>query len=114
MELMHIEVCPLCLSLLMQQLSIKHLISFSLSKMLLYFFVYFLIYWVLHLNIALSLLRHFLILLNHFLIWSLGLSYLLSRPSVLVMLHYGLFIEFNMIGCALGPTQLENASPGRA
>ncbi len=113
-KLMHIKMSSRCLCLLMQQLSIKHFVALSLGKMLLYFFVYLMMMRVLHFNITVSLLRHIMILVDHFLIGSLGLCDLLPCTSVLVMLHYGLFIEFNMVGRTLGPTLFENASSRRA
>ena len=58
----------------------------------------------------LSLVGHFLIL--PLLIWCFRLTYLLSGPSVLVMLEYSLLIELDMVRGSLYPTLLQDAASG--
>ena len=62
-----------------------------------------------HLNI-LCFMGHFLILT--LLIRCFRLIYLLSSPSVLVMLENCLLIELNMVGCTKNPSLLQDAASG--
>ena len=64
---------------------------------------------LLHLYI-LSLVGHFMILTQ--LIWCFRLRYLLSGPSVLVMLEYCLLIELDMVWGTLIPSLLQDAPSG--
>ena len=112
MELVHGQVSrPRCLCLLAEELSIQLFIPLGLREVLLHLLVHLvvLLMSLLHLYIF-SLVGHFMIL-THF-IGCLGLRYLLSGPSILVMLEYCLLIELDMVWGTLIPSLLQDAPSG--